>query len=1175
MKQRVTMKSLLHSMLKGSTALTLVVFGTGVVSGALRADEADCVLVDGMQTDACTRTNQGTAVDMPTGQGSEWDRSSPRAPEGFVLSIDGDTFVGDARIEDRIRATDLALEAADIQIRFDGLETKKRLDLEFDRRGHRVMLQSRLNYPGYISRAEMRVIDLAARGGPATVAVVPVAPNGAVTVDLPEGDNLSVIHRVYDAAGRYDETIALSLESPDDRGLVPGVEDGSNAMAVDRIPVRGGSVTVSGESVQGGAVVHTLGEAIRPDPSGRFVIQRILPPGDHQVAVSVDGASRPLSLSREVQIPQSEWFRFGVADLTLGRHKTDGAGFETYKRGRLSGYAKGITAGGYTITGSVDTQEEDLGDIFSMLDEKDPRSLLLRIDPAEYYPVYGDDSTFTEDAPTSGRFYLRVEKDGNYLMWGNGKSEVAGSEYLRNERMLYGLSGKWASKQQTSRGEPRVALSGYVAQPDNLPQRDVFRGTGGSVYFLSRQDISRGSETVIAELRDRTTGRVVSYQYLTYTTDYTINYVQGIVSLNAPLSSSASEGVVITNPGGDFDVNLIVQYEYTPVATDIDGYSTGGRVEAWATDDLRIGVTVQNETTGDADQKSRGVDLHYRLGERSYIELEYAESDGPGFGSTYSYDGGLILETDPATAGTGAARRFETLLELRELGLDLDGTFTAYGESRDAGFSTLDYSSLYDEKLWGFALDVQQSEKLRWVLYNDQYKNDDGKKERESGLELSYALNARDTVSVGIEQIDRDTSSETGTRTDVAVRFDRKQSADFSWFVLGQASAVTDGLRKNNRLGFGASYKINDKWAVEGEVSDGTLGAGGRVLATYRDGERRSRWFGYEFDPDSTIAGDELDGEDHGRFVIGARDQINDSLSFTGESSYDLLGEARTLTNSYGVEYQQSDYLTYSASFEKARLIDDTVGSEMDRWAISFGARYEDQKIAASGRLEYRQDDGMLNGTNRDGRTVALTAKARYQIDESQRFLFSLDAVDSDTDESSLPDSTYADAVIGYALRPVDNDKLNILAKYRFLYDKYGQDLDGTDARGPKQVSHVFSIDAEYDLNDHWTIGGKLGYRKSKSADVGSTIYADNDAWLGVFNARYHVVHNWDMLFELRQLNTVQANTRETGALVAVYRHFGNSFKAGIGYNFGSFSDDLTDLTYDDKGVFLNIIAKF
>ena len=65
------------------------------------------------------------------------------------------------------------------------------------------------------------------------------------------------------------------------------------------------------------------------------------------------------------------------------------------------------------------------------------------------------------------------------------------------------------------------------------------------------------------------------------------------------------------------------------------------------------------------------------------------------------------------------------------------------------------------------------------------------------------------------------------------------------------------------------------------------------------------------------------------------------------------------------------------------------------------------------------------------------------------------------------------------------------------------------------------------------------------------------------------------MLVELRNFQTIQAGTSETAALAAAYRHFGNNFKVGVGFNFGSFSDDLTDLTYDDEGVFLNIIAKY
>jgi hypothetical protein len=44
--------------------------------------------------------------------------------------------------------------------------------------------------------------------------------------------------------------------------------------------------------------------------------------------------------------------------------------------------------------------------------------------------------------------------------------------------------------------------------------------------------------------------------------------------------------------------------------------------------------------------------------------------------------------------------------------------------------------------------------------------------------------------------------------------------------------------------------------------------------------------------------------------------------------------------------------------------------------------------------------------------------------------------------------------------------------------------------------------------------------------------------------------------------------------LIALYRHFGKHIKLGAGYNFSTFSDDLTDLNYDHQGVFVNLIGK-
>jgi hypothetical protein len=65
------------------------------------------------------------------------------------------------------------------------------------------------------------------------------------------------------------------------------------------------------------------------------------------------------------------------------------------------------------------------------------------------------------------------------------------------------------------------------------------------------------------------------------------------------------------------------------------------------------------------------------------------------------------------------------------------------------------------------------------------------------------------------------------------------------------------------------------------------------------------------------------------------------------------------------------------------------------------------------------------------------------------------------------------------------------------------------------------------------------------------------------------------VLVEGRYLTARQAGIDEFGVLGTVYRHVGDNFMVGVGYNFGRFSDDLTDLTTDDAGIFLNVIAQF
>lgn len=133
--------------------------------------------------------------------------------------------------------------------------------------------------------------------------------------------------------------------------------------------------------------------------------------------MAVNGDGRNTNLSRAVDVPGAEWFVFRVADLTFSRGIAGISGNTVDSAtGRLQYCVNGETASGLQITSSLDTGEEELRDLFRRLDEKDPRSIIGDLEDS--YLTYGDDSQIEDNRPTSGKFYLRVEKSGNFALWG-------------------------------------------------------------------------------------------------------------------------------------------------------------------------------------------------------------------------------------------------------------------------------------------------------------------------------------------------------------------------------------------------------------------------------------------------------------------------------------------------------------------------------------------------------------------------------------------------------------------------------------------------------------------------------------------------------------------------------------------------------------------------------------
>ncbi len=1133
-------------------------------------------------------------VQLPVGANTETVAAAPGAgfaAQGFSISVDNHPIAGATPPYNPERSADLALAAADLDVRYDGLGVRRLLNVVTSdlrasyQAGEKISFRTSSNYPAYIDRAEIRILDLSQRGYP-VVATIPAKPNGTSGWVMPqEGDgDYAYALRVFDAEGRYDETLPLRLTrsgkplaSPETVGgplLAAG--EGEDHLRVRHIPVNGGMITVSGRSA-GGRTVSVMGEDVPVDPSGRFVVSRVLPAGDHVVRVSTGGRR----FARDVNIPDSEWFYTGIVDVTAGYRfgGTSGRPDAGYVDGRVAAYAKGQMQNGWTITAGVDTQEGPVDEIFSRLADKGPQQVLDRMRASDdVYPTYGDASSWYDDTPTDGAVYLRAENDTTRFTWGNYKTSIASPLLLNANRDLYGAELRYQSRDVTAHGDNKISATLYASQPDTAPGRDILRGTGGSVYFLTHQDITGGSASVMVQVVDPDTGRNIRTEPLTEGKDYQVDYIQGVITLSKPLSWKAGGGGAIGGKTGDYEQNLVVQYEYTPTGGDTGALVAGGRAEAWVTDELRVGATGMREQTDAGTRTVLGSDIRYQFAEQSYAQFEIMRSTGQGMARSFSTDGGMtIVSTNGAASNAALGLAFDSYFDFEEMGLATPGHLSLYYQRKQAGFWTLNDDITSDQSVVGGEMQVELMPQTRFTFAGEHFQTAAGERKDTLSAAVAYDFSKGWSVEVGAEYLNRTrpgSAAETGSRLDVGATVTWSPTDDLSVYAFGQTTVSrTGGLGDNNRIGVGADVQLTDKLGAEGEVSTGSTGMAATAMLTYQQTPDREVYLGYSLDPTRYGAGSDL--TDGGAMVTGGRYRFSDTLSVYGESAFDLPSDRQSLTNTYGVEYTPSKAWSLAATFEHGE-VRDPVSGNFNRLAASAGAAWTpNDDTSARARVEYRTEDG--EGLTRDRDTYMFSAGYESKLSKDWTVLADVEGLYSASALGEYHDGTYLRGSVGIARRPIDDERLNLLFMYSYLLDLPGEDqisADGT-TDGPKQRSHVFSFNANYDLNTQITLGGKLGYRVSEIAARGTNDFTANTAALTALRVDWHVVSQWDVFGEGRLLYTPETGTSETGAVLGIYRHLSENAKIGVGYEWGGVSDDMTNINYQSQGLFLNLVGKF
>ena len=1111
--------------------------------------------------------------------------------------------------------TDSAARDHNIEVRTDGHATEPvmAIGLIGSERvvvlGQPAQFQAYTNYPSYVARGEVRIFAGGAVPDSLPLNVVVTDNNGFAEwhagADSPR--DLFYVYRVYDDKGRFDET------RPEELTLVaePVAQDAApvarpNFGLKDEARVRNiqlnrtATITVSGVADPGNELVRVSGQLVPVDPDGKFIAQQLVDRDSQDIKVTIErGGQTTFSAAREIEVPRSDWFVVGQADLTF--RAMDGSGPAIAVSGdpladgnsltsRAAFYAKGKFGDGWKLTASLDTGETLFKDIFSNLDRKDPRQLLRRLNSNEYYTTYGDDSTLVEDAPTQGQFYFKLQKADSSLLVGNYVVNINQAELAPLDRGLFGVALDHKSVTTTSFGERQTQLTVFASDPGTVPARDEFRGTGGSLYFLQRQDLTVGSERVRVEVRDRDTGVVLETRELRPQEDYDIDYFQGRVTLLRPLASVAANGSTVreSSSAGNVPV-LVVRYEYTPAVASLDGYTLGGRGSAWLGDRVRLGVTAQRETTDTADQTLLGADAMLRIAAGTYLKGELAQTDGPAFGQANSVDGGLSF-TDiaaPGVAGRKArAWKVESGIDFAELtGQTGDhGKLSAFYENFEAGFAANSNLTQSDTTRWGANLSLPLGTGTRVDAKFEELQSASAGSHSVASFDLAQKFGGGFNAKLGLRRDDQVpgllyNSTEAGARTDAALQLGyAPDNRNWSVYGFGQATLQADGGRRSNdRFGVGAKAEISDKLSLAAEVSGGAGGLGADVQLNRRYGQGSEAYIGYSLLADRTDTGLEpvnlFTRSNRGTFTVGARHRFSSALSIYGENRIGQGGTAPSTMRSFGAKFDPNAKLSFSASFENGQIDDATTGL-FRRTAATFGFGFTTKDVQFGSNVEARFE----HGAGRDQTVWLVRNTASIQLNPDWRALGRLNFAIADDNGSSLRAADYIEGVLGFAYRPVRNDRLNVVARFNYFQDlgPVGQITAGGTGNSPKQRSVIGSVDVNFDLSDTLTIGAKYGYRQGQvSLDRTSDTFVSSNTHLGILRFDWRPVKQWDGVVEVRYLSNDLAGDKRWGGMAAIYRHLGNNAKIGIGYSFSDYSDDLTDQSYSSKGVFVNLLGKF
>ncbi len=1090
-----------------------------------------------------------------------------------------------------------------------------------------VQFYARNNYSAFIQRAEVLIYRASDQDlvDPLAMVSLPIAAVSDVKWDgtLPAGlearvgDELIYIVRAYGADGAYDETYAsrMQLARPEDvqrgadllrnsiekqygtsytdddaqeKSLVDSVFGSSNGLRQQNIQIYGSRIRIQGRNIPEEYNVEINGETYPVDLERKLVAEYLVPIGQHKFDVGLIGRNKQeIHHTLDIDVSGRYMFAVALADLTASKGSVSGsieplAGDDHYDKdflleGRLAFYLKGKIKGKYLITAQADTQEREVKELFNGFWDADPQDVFRRLDPDQYYPVYGDDSTTYRDVDTMGRLYVRVDWDKNQALWGNFETGFTGTEYGQYSRDLYGGAFNWRSRRTTSLGEAGTEVRAFGSEAQTVPGHTEFLGTGGSTYHLKHTDLLPGSERVIIEVRDPTTGRVEARVPLQNGPDYEIDAYQGRIILARPLTGTTKGSeykprLTIDGPLDGYVQVLLVDYEYVPNGFDADKVTAGFRGKHWFGDHVAVGATYVDENRAGEDYTLKGADITLQAGRGTYLKVEHNKTEATSVPVFYSDNGGMsFLETNPITGPRkGEATAVEARINLKELGwTKLDWSAGAWWRHVDEGFSIArnDFGQEIEEK----GVEVLGQFAPNFNIYGRYSRAERGQESLEQDqLTAEWRVTEDVTLAGEIRRVQEERITGDAIGTLGALQY--KQRFGTSWEAYGTAQLTLDDdngrYADNDAFTLGGKYLFGNLSSIGAEATTGDRGDAAQINAEYRLTPDHTVYAGYTYSTDTSKYDPLFNNRIVPGWTLGQRWRLSNQVNLYNESQFLKEPNESGLQHTYGMDFYPG--VGWNLGFVLTTAdIDKEIGT-VDRDTVSISAGRTSNQTQWSSKLEWGRDSGAERRTK-----WATTNYLTHKVTESLRLAARFNYEDVDDEIDAAAGSKFIEGNFGFAWRPWNSTRYALFGKYTYLYDVSTLEQVGDNTAFYDQRSQILSLEGVYNPDNRWEYAAKLMRRRGE-VRLGRMTgeWADSTATFAAAQVRYEFADQWHTLFEYRWLDVTDGGTRQ-GFLAGIDRDLGSNFRVGIGYNFTKFSDDLTDFDYDHKGFFLNVVGRY